>query len=102
MIQGADSVFYNDLPAGDQAYYMSELAPVPTATQTATPTYAAYQHYPSTYLYCSGDAALPLHVQEMLVNASGAHFQKSTCTASHSPFLSQPQVVLDIVKKLVV
>ncbi|TVY17165.1 hypothetical protein LARI1_G004568 [Lachnellula arida] len=101
-IQGGDSVFYDDLPTEDQVYYSSELAPVPIATQTAIPTYAAYQHYPSTYLYCSGDAALPLHFQEMLVNGSGVHFQKETCTASHSPFLSQPQVVLDIVKKLAV
>ncbi|TVY36047.1 hypothetical protein LOCC1_G007977 [Lachnellula occidentalis] len=102
MIQGADNLFYNDISKEDQDHYMSELAPVPTVTQTATPTYAAYQHYPSSYLYCSGDAALPLFVQEMMVNGSGANFKKETCTAGHSPFLSQPQVVLDIIKNMVV
>jgi hypothetical protein len=102
MIQGADSLFYNDLSKEEQEHWMSELAPIPVSTQLVTVTYAAYQHFPSSYLYCSGDQGLTLDLQEMMVNGTGASFEKESCTASHSPFLSQPQVVLDIVRKWVV
>jgi hypothetical protein len=102
MIQDADKLFYNDLSKEDQEHWLSELAPVPIATQLATLSYAAYQNFPSCYLYCSGDQGLTLDLQEMMVNGTGTTFETETCTASHSPFLSQPQVVLDIVKKWVV
>lgn len=92
--------FFHDLSKEEQDHWVSELAPVPTTTQVATIDYAAYQHYPSTYLYCTEDQALPLELQEMMVGRSGVEFDKEECTAGHSPFLSQPEKILTIVKKM--
>ncbi|KAH8594378.1 alpha beta-hydrolase [Bisporella sp. PMI_857] len=92
--------FYSDLPKEEQEHWVSELAPGPAIAQQTPLTYTAYQHYPSTYLFCTGDEALPIEVQQMMVERSGAKFDTESCTAGHSPFLSQPEVVLEIIKKI--
>jgi hypothetical protein len=95
-----DRRFYNDLSKEEQDRWVAELAPGPAIAQMTPITYAAYQHYPTTYLYCSGDQALPLEIQEMMVKGSGAPFATETCTSGHSPFLSQPETVLKVVEKI--
>lgn len=94
-------IFYSDLSEEDIVHWKSEMAPVPLITQTTPITYAAYQYFPVTYLYCTKDQALPLALQEMMVQSSGVVFKKESCDASHSPFLSMPQVVLDVVKRMI-
>ena len=93
--------FYNDLSKSDQEKWAAELRLVPTSTQFAPISYAAYEHYPTTYLYCENDQALPLQVQQMMVGRNGSNFSTETCSSGHSPFLSQPETVLKVVEKLV-
>ena len=62
-------------------------------------TQVAYTNIPVTYLYCEGDQALPLAVQEMMVKQSGLSVQELRCDAGHSPFLSQPDVFIESILK---
>jgi hypothetical protein len=73
---------------------------VPLLTQTTPITYAAYKHFSVTYLYCTKDQAMPLALQEMIVRNSGIMFETESCDASHSPFLSQPETVLGVIKRM--
>ncbi|PQE18183.1 FAD binding domain-containing protein [Rutstroemia sp. NJR-2017a BBW] len=91
--------FYNDLSPVEQDRWLAELRPTSVLTQSAPLTHAAYQHYDSAYLFCKADEAIPLEFQKIMVEMTGVNFYTEECTAGHSPFLSQPQTVLDFVKK---
>jgi len=57
-------------------------------------------HHPVYYLFCEKDEALPLELQKMMVANSGLDIKTETCSAGHSPFLSQPKTVLHLVEKI--
>ena len=99
-MQEPERRFYNDLPKEQQDHWVSELKRSPANAQLTPLTYTAYKKYPVSYLYCTNDQALPISVQEMMVAGCGVDVQTYSCTAGHSPFLSQPQVVLDTVVKM--
>lgn len=96
--------FYNDLPEEEQAHWIAELQPCPAIAQMTPITHAAYLHHPTTYLYCENDGGLPLEVQKMMVSRicqeTGIVIDTKSCTAGHSPFLSQPDVVLQVVEEV--
>ena len=98
-MQEPERRFYNDLPKQEQDHWVSELKPHPAIAQLTPLTYAAYKKHPVSYLYCTNDEALPLSVQQMMVAGCGVEVQTYSCSAGHSPFLSQPQAVLDTVEK---
>lgn len=56
------------------------------------------------YLYCSSDQALPFAVQQMMVQnvcqRYGVSFAEHHLNASHSPFLSMPERVLEVVQQI--
>lgn len=96
--------FYNDLSKEEQDHWVSELKPCPAVAQTTPITQTAYLYHPVTYLFCENDQALPLAVQQSMVQKAeekGVTIHKETCTAGHSPFLSQPEAVLNVAKKIV-
>jgi hypothetical protein len=96
--------FYQDLPEEEQEHWVSVLEECPAVTQFTAITQAAYLHHPITYLYCESDAALPFEVQKIMVQMrsqeTGIDIRTETCTASHSPFLSQPERVLEVAQKV--
>jgi len=96
-----DIRFYNDLAKEEQDQWISELAPVPVIALKTAITYAAYQHHPTTYLYCENDQAVQWEVQKIMVAGAGIEIDTETCTAGHSPYLSQQQLMLDMVNKFV-
>ncbi|KAL9615976.1 MAG: hypothetical protein Q9160_009100 [Pyrenula sp. 1 TL-2023] len=105
MMLEPDKKFYQDLADDEQQHWVSELIECPAIAQLTRITQAAYQDHPSTYLFCETDQALPIQVQQMMVQKAeeaGVSFQKETCTASHSPFLSQPDAILNAVQKIAV
>jgi len=56
-------------------------------------------------LFCSDDQALPVQVQEMMVDRieqleTTLRLHRAHCTASHSPFLSMPERVVQIVERV--
>ena len=92
--------FYNDLSQPAKDHWVSELREAPAIAQLTPLTYVAYKYHPVTYLYCENDEAIPLELQKKMVVDSGLDFQTESCTAGHSPFLSQPETVLNVVKKM--
>ena len=63
-------------------------------------TYAAWRHIPSTYLHCENDQAMKLPLQEKMVAATAGVVQTERCSAGHSSYLSQPDVIVALVQKL--
>ena len=93
---------YNDLPLEEQEHWISQLKPQSSAllgTQTST----SYLHIPCTYLHCEGDTAMLPGAQRFMVAqaiAAGASVQTVSCSAGHSPFLSQHELVVDVICKV--
>jgi pimeloyl-ACP methyl ester carboxylesterase len=90
--------FYHDCPPDVQAQAVMQLQHHSRATMFAPLTYAAYQHIPSTYLFCTNDEMMALEKQRGLVEKSGIKFQTFECSASHSPFLSQPDLTARVIR----
>ena len=94
-----EHLFYHDLPPEQQKHWASQLKPQTAIAQKTPLTQVAYSDIPVSYLYCTDDKALPIAVQEAMVKQSGVDVQEFTCTAGHSPFLSQPNVFVDCIMK---
>ncbi|KAF2108866.1 hypothetical protein BDV96DRAFT_530338 [Lophiotrema nucula] len=93
---------YTDVSPSEQQRWIKKLRKCPGNTQRDPLTQAGYLEHPVTYLFCEGDAALPLEVQKMMVEgvkAMGGKVEEESCEASHSPFLSMPERVLEVVEK---
>ena len=76
--------FYNDLPDAEAARWAARLRRCPAMVQLTPLENAAYFHVPSTYLFCERDRAIPLPVQQWMVDnvrAFGAQFDTMTCDA---------------------
>jgi pimeloyl-ACP methyl ester carboxylesterase len=61
--------------------------------------YAAYKDIPTTYLLSRNDQGLPYERQKELVEGAGVGITTVTCDADHSPFLSQPKLVEQVIRK---
>ena len=94
-------VFYNDMSENEVEVAMSTLKPHSYQTFHSRLTYSAWKHVPSTYLYCEDDAAIPIHVQHMMVEqwAKGYNVRTETINASHSPFYSKPVETANAIRR---
>ena len=98
------SRFYNDLPEAEQKQWVAELRAQPVSAQLMRITYATHQHVSATYLLCSRDEGLPPALQRGMLDAAvaaGARFSIETFDTGHSVFLSQPDVLVRLVKQVV-
>lgn len=102
-VDGA-KVFYHDVEPTEREQAISQLLQSPASTQTTPITHLAYLHHPVSYLYCTEDQALPYVVQQMMVRnvckQYGVSFAEHHLNASHSPFLSMPERVLEVVQQI--
>lgn len=64
----------------------------------APQTYAAYKHIPTTYLVCTEDDTVSLEQQRKLIKEAGVPIDTFVCNAGHSPFLSQPDFVAQVIR----
>lgn len=53
------------------------------------------------FIRCTADQALPLFLQDMFVKNSGVEWSVRELESSHSPFISQPQKVVEVLNELV-
>jgi hypothetical protein len=95
-----EKIFYNDLSAEVAAPYIAALKPHSYPTFSSQQSVAPWKVIPSTYILCENDQAIPLHAQEgMLANAHQMAPKSfdviERCSASHSPFISQPEWLAD-------
>lgn len=107
LVDNPQHFFYNDLPVEEQERWVKELVRHPTAAQF-TPIGdqpAAWREMSGKiwYLLCEGDQGLPLFQQEMMVKRltkQGLVVNVERCKAGHSPFLSMPGTVCEVVNKV--
>ena len=98
-------LFYNDLSEEDKAKWLALTKPHPAVAQLTPLTYAAYQYIPTTYLLTKIDVPLPIQAQEGMIAQAEANckiqIKRETCKAGHSPYLSQPERVVEVVEGMV-
>ena len=93
----AVGALYGDCDANEVAAALPRLTPQPLATMTQPIRTASWRTIPSTYIACTEDCALPIELQRRLA---------ARCTttvelpAHHSPFLSMPGAVADVLEPL--
>ena len=90
-----EEVFFNDVPEDAAAEAAGRLAPQSMASIKGAVRAVAWRDIPSTYVICDLDNAIPVPAQEMLSGRAGA---VQRLEASHSPFLSQPDAVVEIIR----
>ena len=87
-------VFYGDVEPSLAEASAARLAPQSLTSFAQPLTRAAWRDVPSTYLACTEDRAIPHPAQQGMSQRSGT---VHTLQSSHSPFLSLPQRVADVV-----
>jgi len=97
MPAGPEELFYNDLPPDQAKEAAARLQPQSVRAVRQPITAAAWRSIPSTYVICERDNAIPVPAQEMLSQRAG---QVRRLDSGHSPFLSQPDAVVAIVREL--
>ena len=89
----AVAAFYADATPELARAASARLTPQPAVTLTESPSAVAWHDIPSTYVVCTDDRAIPVAVQRALAPRATTTLEWPT---SHSPFLSQPQLVVDL------
>ncbi|KAJ5675471.1 alpha/beta-hydrolase [Penicillium macrosclerotiorum] len=94
------TLFFHDVPDGEQ--WAQTLRPHAWATKNAPATSAAYLQIPSAYLLCEEDRAIPLAVQQLMVDRAqqkGAKIETEKISTAHSPWLAAPDQVAAYIRK---
>lgn len=95
----AADVFYGDLPETEQQAAIEKLVPNVSFIFDEPSGHPAWRERPTTYVVCSDDEAIsPTREREMGERIGDELIE---LTSSHSPFLSQPDVVADIIRDAV-
>jgi pimeloyl-ACP methyl ester carboxylesterase len=94
---GAGLLLYNDCDAESVAWAASRLTPQRMENMAQSPTAVAWRDRPSTYIVCSHDNILHPGLQRILARRATASVEWPT---SHSPFLSRPELVVDLLSEL--
>jgi pimeloyl-ACP methyl ester carboxylesterase len=89
----APAALYHDCAPADVERAVAHLGPQAFASLTAEATHAAWRSVPSTYVVCRDDRAVPASIQRQLAARAETVLEWPT---SHSPFLSRPDLVVDL------
>jgi len=93
----AVAAFYHDCDAADAAGAVARLGPQARASLVQPVTVAAWRTVPSTYILCRDDRAVAPALQTAFAKRCGSVVELE---ASHSPFLSVPEAVADVLEPL--
>lgn len=88
-------VFYHDLEPEAQKKAIVALKHQSASVFTDAVTYEPWHDIDSMFFFCDADQALPLPVQQGMAALLGPNAASFHSKASHSPFLSQAQEVVD-------
>ena len=88
------SVFYQDVPQPVASQAAAALLPISKSAFT-TPSGPPAWEEPAfkdccAYIRCNDDAAIPVAVQDILMQGSKIDWKVKSLASGHSPFLSQP------------
>ncbi|MCJ1296402.1 hypothetical protein MMC34_007968 [Xylographa carneopallida] len=99
------AVFYADVPSPADSIAISQLrlqSAASLGSPSPPPAWAdAVFDGRRGYVICTEDQAIPAAVQKMMVQGSGVDWAVRTMRAAHSPFLSDPKQLRDLVVGLV-
>ncbi|KAL4780885.1 alpha/beta-hydrolase [Aspergillus varians] len=93
-------LFFHDVPDGKT--WVETLRPASWATTNSRATGAAYVAIPSSYLLCEEDRAIPLFLQQAMVDKArekGAQMRTEIVKTGHSPWLVDAEVVARWVRR---
>ena len=90
----AAEVFYGDCDEATQRWAVSQIRPQRAAAYAEVVPEPAWKQIPSTYVICSRDAAIPPPLQRDVFAPRASAVRE--LAASHSPFLSQPQALAEL------
>jgi pimeloyl-ACP methyl ester carboxylesterase len=91
------AIFYHDCSDDDVAFAQERLTPQSTQSFADTLEGAAWRDIPSTYILCTDDRTVPPSLQHLNAGRTGTVLE---IDASHSPFFSQPQQVVDMLASI--
>jgi len=89
-----DTVFYGDCDAQTVLWAKGQIRPQSGAPFDEPVPRPAWRNIPSTYVVCANDMALPADVQRNVFAPRAT--ESIELQTSHSPFLSQPDAVADL------
>jgi pimeloyl-ACP methyl ester carboxylesterase len=90
-----EEIFFNDVSEDAARAAVEQLAPHRMGAFSTPVGAVAWRDVPTTYVICDRDNAIPVPAQEML---AGRADNVTRLDASHSPFLSQPDAVVGIIR----
>lgn len=99
-------LFYHDLPQEEAEYWVSQLTPLSLKAlfEGGEHAYAGWKDAPAWYIGTIEDRGLPVVLQRMqigMARAMGGVVEHRELATSHSPFLSQPDEVVELVREAV-
>jgi pimeloyl-ACP methyl ester carboxylesterase len=94
---GAAAFLYNDCDDATTEEAVARLGPHPAATLAQEPAAVAWRERPSTYVVCTGDLGVHPELQRAMASRCTRTVEWGT---SHSPFLSQPGLVADLLVQI--
>ncbi|KAH7066345.1 Alpha/beta hydrolase family-domain-containing protein [Paraphoma chrysanthemicola] len=99
-------VFYHDLPAEEAEEAISRLAPQSSKAmfEGGEHAYSGWKDVPSWYIGANEDGSFPVVAQRVnvgMARSMGASVEHRELRTSHSPFLSQPEEVVQILVEAV-
>lgn len=97
-VQTPEEIFYNDLHESQTKTIVSRLTHQAKPSFYTNLTYPAYQEVPVSYLFCEQDNAIPLVAQQAMAGIVGPGVISYVCSSSHSPMLSMPGKVVQIIR----
>ncbi|KAL3495109.1 hypothetical protein BJX62DRAFT_233755 [Aspergillus germanicus] len=90
--------FYNDFTSEtDPERWTARLQTQSAASWAGELSYESYRDIPTTHLLCTRDQAIPIDIQRKFVDFAEGHISTVTCQAGHSPMVSMPEVVVDVI-----
>jgi hypothetical protein len=93
----AVGALYGDCDPNEVAAALPRLSPQPLASFGQPIRTASWKHTPSTYVVCTDDRAITVEMQRLMAPRCGSVVE---LPASHSPFLSMPDQVADVLEPL--
>jgi pimeloyl-ACP methyl ester carboxylesterase len=93
----AAQVFYSDCTNDDIAWAVGRLGPELLATFAQAPAHVAWRTTPSTFAVCMADKTVHPDLQRTFAARCG---QTVEWACGHSPFLSHPESVVDLISEL--
>lgn len=106
LVTSPRELFYHDLPEEEARYWVSQLTSqsLKALFEGREYTYAGWRDVPSWYIGTVEDRGIPVLAQRMSVGMAremGATVEHRELQTSHSPFLSQPGLTVEIILEAV-